>query len=85
MIDASDSDLFPACAVTGAMSRAASEQSSKATKTDIPEKVANPVFDSNAPAIEVPSSAKEPPSLVIDNHELLSQDTLIREMKRFDS
>ena len=82
MIITSDSDLFPACAVTRAMSRAASEQLSKATMMDSPEKVVNSVLDSDAPAIEVPSSAKESSSLVVDNNELISQESLIKEQKR---
>ena len=62
--DISDLDLFPACAVTRAMARAAVEQPSKATERDSPEKVVNPAPDSNAQAIEVPSSAKESSSCV---------------------
>ena len=80
--DISDLDLFPACAVTTAMARAAVEQPSKATERDSPEKVVNPAPDSNAQAIEVPSSAKELSSQVIDNDELLSRDTLIKEQER---
>jgi len=38
MIDTSDSDLFPACAVTRAMFRAASERPSKAIMMDSPKK-----------------------------------------------